>query len=245
MSRHFFSNILLMFPLALSLCGCAGVFFPDFDEGNDIVVDDGGKVEIRKVEEKGVLVGDKENALYEGDESNENKENKAAPELVAKSSDDAEEITPAKVTEVTRIDNLPAIESQEDNTATLNDTPATPAMRYLAGVIYFTNGGAYIDETGRNLLRQIAAKAKKHNASVEILGFASSRTRNTDPASHKLANFKVSSDRANNVAAALHSLGVKNEQLSVQALSDSQPMYKEVMPEGERLNRRAEIYLTY
>lgn len=245
MSRHFVSNILLMFPLVISLCGCAGVFFPDFNEGNDIVVDDGGKVEIRKVEEKGVLIGDKENALYEGDEDKEADETKLADSSLPSSSE-TEEITPAKVTEVTRTDDLPAVESQEDTSSTaLNDAPNAPAMRYLAGVVYFANGGAYVDENGRALLRQIASKAKKHNASVEIFGFASSRTRNTDPVSHKLANFKISSDRANNVAAALHSLGVKNEQMAVQALSDSQPMYKEVMPEGERLNRRAEIYLTY
>ena len=50
------------------LSGCASAIFPDFEENNDIVVDDGGKVEVRKVKEDGILVGDKENASYEGDE---------------------------------------------------------------------------------------------------------------------------------------------------------------------------------
>ena len=94
-------------------------------------------------------------------------------------------------------------------------------------------------------LRSLAKDAKKHNAKVEVFGFASSRTRNTDPVSHKLANFEVSAKRAENVAAALRRLGVDKRRIEVQALSDSMPMYKEVMPEGERLNRRAEIYLTY
>ena len=75
--------------------------------------------------------------------------------------------------------------------------------------------------------------------------FASSRTRNTDAVSHKLANFKVSMDRAQNVAQALRKAGLAAEYIEVEALSDTAPVYLEVMPEGERLNRRAEIYITY
>ena len=62
---------------------------------------------------------------------------------------------------------------------------------------------------------------------------------------HKLANFKVSADRATNTAKALRRFGVDANNITTQALSDSMPMYQEVMPEGERLNRRAEIYLAY
>ncbi len=239
MLRHSFFNILYSLLLTLSLSACASIFFPDFEEGNDIVVDDGGKVEVRKVEEKGVLIGDKANALYEDD--NEDKENAALSK-----DNEEEKVTPAKVTKVTKSEDLPQIKPLDSEVEAQNDSnPATPRMHYLAGVVYFANGGAYIDADGNKTLRKIASQAKKHNAEVEVCGFASSRTRNTDPVSHKLANFKISAARADNVAKALRSLGVKKDKIATQALSDSMPMYLEVMPEGERLNRRAEIYLTY
>lgn len=247
-------KFLTMFPAVMALVGCASAFFPDFDEGSDIVVDDGGKVEIRKVEEKGVLVGDKDNALYEdGDEELEvaAKQAKAATSAadaerrlaqVNRKSDDecADKVEPAKVAKVTREEIAP--QNQHPKAEERIDAPA---VHYLAGVVYFANGGAYIDNEGMSKLRSLAKDAKKHNAKVEVFGFASSRTRNTDPVSHKLANFEVSAKRAENVAAALRRLGVDKSRIEVQALSDSMPMYKEVMPEGERLNRRAEIYLTY
>lgn len=60
-----------------------------------------------------------------------------------------------------------------------------------------------------------------------------------------MANFKISSERAENVAAALRRAGVPARNITVEALSDTAPAYLEVMPEGERLNRRAEIYVSY
>ena len=86
---------------------------------------------------------------------------------------------------------------------------------------------------------------KENNANVIVYGHSSSRTRDTDPASHKLANFKASMERAQNVAAALKRAGVPADRISVEAMSDSMPAYLEVMPEGERLNRRAEVYIAY
>ena len=79
---------LLLLSAILGLSGCASVFFPDFDEGSDIVVDDGGKVEVRKVNNTGVLVADKDNALYEGEESfdSENDSNKVGAKLYLKPS---------------------------------------------------------------------------------------------------------------------------------------------------------------
>lgn len=78
-----------------------------------------------------------------------------------------------------------------------------------------------------------------------VMGFASSRTRNTDMASHKMANFKVSLARAEAVAAALRRAGMPANKILVEAMSDNRPAYLEVMPEGERLNRRTEVYISY
>ena len=94
-------------------------------------------------------------------------------------------------------------------------------------------------------IRQIVKEAKKNNAYVRVMGYASSRTRNTDMASHKMANFKVSQARAEAVAAALRRAGMPSNKILVEAMSDNRPAYLEVMPEGERLNRRAEVYISY
>lgn len=228
----------------LLLSGCASTVFPDFEDDNEIIINEGGRVEVRKVNEDGVLVADKENAAYEGDEDDENVEDnhrKAAAE---------EEVTPVKVIEV-KADEIAPVDDNvkvvEEKAVEAPEKPTVkgPSLHYLAATVYFENGGAVVDNSYKQSLRKIARLVKENDASVTVYGFASSRTRDTDPASHKLANFKVSAERAENTARALRRAGVPASKISIQALSDTAPMYQEVMPEGERLNRRAEIYLTY
>ena len=64
-----------------------------------------------------------------------------------------------------------------------------------------------------------------------------------DPVRHKMINFKVSIERANVIARELVHMGFMKEQLLVDAVSDTAPLYYEFMPTGEAANRRAEIYL--
>ncbi len=250
-------NLLAVAASVMLLSGCASAIFPDFEENNDIVVDDGGKVEVRKVKEDGILVGDKENASYEGDEDDTADEVDVADAPVVEGDEDA--VSPAKVIEV-KADDIAPLETAEaeDNVkvteasadekvleAQDDSEPQGPSMHYLAETIYFENGGAVVDASYRSALRKLAKIVKENDATVTVYGFASSRTRDTDPATHKLANFKVSAERAENTAKALRRAGVPADKITTQAMSDSMPMYQEVMPEGERLNRRAEIYLTY
>lgn len=241
------------------LSGCASAIFPDFEENNDIVVDDGGKVEVREVKEDGILVGDKENASYEGDEDEVADEVETDDAEAPVVEDGEDEVSPAKVIEV-KADDIAPVETAEtednvkvteasadEKVLTVEDDsePQGPSMHYLAETIYFENGGAVVDASYRSVLRKLAKIVKENDATVTVYGFASSRTRDTDPATHKLANFKVSAERAENTAKALRRAGVPADKITTQAMSDSMPMYQEVMPEGERLNRRAEIYLTY
>ncbi len=250
-------NLLAVAASVMLLSGCASAIFPDFEENNDIVVDDGGKVEVRKVKEDGILVGDKENASYEGDEDDIADEVDVADAPVVEGDEDA--VSPAKVIEV-KADDIAPVETAEaeDNVKVTEASadekvleaqddfePQGPSMHYLAETIYFENGGAVVDASYRSALRKLAKIVKENDATVTVYGFASSRTRDTDPATHKLANFKVSAERAENTAKALRRAGVPADKITTQAMSDSMPMYQEVMPEGERLNRRAEIYLTY
>ncbi len=240
--------------MGLLLSGCASSVFPDFDEGSEVIIDDGGRVEVREVKENGILVADKENAAYEDeyDDKYESKPESAENTLVAEAEED--EVVPVKVVEVAKAEIEPLdAETVEEKSVTEVEEPAVegetevdgPVMHYLAATVYFENGGANVDASYHNSLKKIAELVRENDAFVTIYGFASSRTRDTDPASHKLANFKISAERAQNTATALRRVGVQADKITTQALSDTMPIYQEVMPEGERLNRRAEIYLTY
>lgn len=121
----------------------------------------------------------------------------------------------------------------------------TPSITYRLDTFYFNNGSSNLDDEERARIRNIVKIAKKNDAKIRVLGYASSRTRNTDIATHKLMNFRVSQARADAVAKALVRAGLPASDITVEALSDSNPAYLEVMPEGERLNRRAEVYISY
>lgn len=122
---------------------------------------------------------------------------------------------------------------------------AEPSVFYLAETVHFNNGGATVDSSYYRSLRKVVQEAKRHNGKIIVQGFASSRTRNTDIVTHKMANLKISAKRAENVAALLIKYGMPKNRVITEGLSDSRPVYQEVMPEGERMNRRAEVYISY
>ncbi|MEP3114109.1 OmpA family protein [Nisaea sp.] len=123
--------------------------------------------------------------------------------------------------------------------------PTAGGGSYQAGVIRFTNGSSRLSASDRGVIRELVPLIREYNASVEVVGHASSRTRNMDPSEHKLINFEVSLKRANTVAEALINAGAPSDRISVLAVGDSQPLSSEAMPAGEAENRRAEIYLIY
>ena len=82
-------------------------------------------------------------------------------------------------------------------------------------------------------------------AQIHIYGHSSSRTKNTTISRHKEINFNTSLKRAKAVATALRNAGVKKGNITIEAMSDLHPLFSEAMPEGERQNRRAEIYVSY
>ena len=138
------------------------------------------------------------------------------------------------------------------NTQRLAANPLThlarPARPLSAGAvkvatIHFRNGSASLSSRDRQIIAQALQLKKERGGRIHIIGHASSRTRSSDPVRHKMLNFKVSVDRADAIARELIRLGVKKEELVVDAISDAQPVYFEFMPTGEAGNRRAEIYL--
>ena len=109
-------------------------------------------------------------------------------------------------------------------------------------LIRFPVGSARLSARDRGLVRQIAQAYKQRGGAIRVEGHASSRTKDMNPVQHQLVNFDISLSRANAVASELIRQGVPAEAVFVSAMSDSQPIYYEVMPAGEDGNRRAEIF---
>lgn len=120
-----------------------------------------------------------------------------------------------------------------------------PSIAYQAATIFFADGSTVVASKYYPELSKIAQMAKEKNAHITVYGFSSSRTKDMDIAKHKMVNFKISLKRAENVVAALVKAGVDKNSIKLEALSDTMPLYSEAMPAGERMNRRAEIYVSY
>ena len=121
--------------------------------------------------------------------------------------------------------------------------PSLPSGAVKVATIHFRNGSASLSARDRQIIANALQLKKERGGRIHIIGHASSRTRSLDPIRHKMLNFNVSIDRADAVARELIRLGIKKEELVIDAISDTQPKYFEFMPTGEAGNRRAEIYL--
>lgn len=109
-------------------------------------------------------------------------------------------------------------------------------------MVRFRAGSASLTGSARQQLRRIAGMYRERGGAIRVEGHASSRTKNMDPVQHHLVNFNVSLNRANAVARELVRQGVPSESVFVAAMSDSQPLYYEVMPAGDAGNQRVEIH---
>lgn len=121
---------------------------------------------------------------------------------------------------------------------------AAPGRTVKVATIFFDNGSSRLKAHDKRILRAITRLQRKNGGTLRIVGHASSRTRNLPPVKHKMANFQVSAARADRVVSALVSMGVKEEDIQIAAVSDAEPVYYEFMPSGEAGNRRTEVYLT-
>lgn len=250
----------------IMLNACSSAVFPEIVEEDDTTLEmedessmaiSDGKVGLKLPEEGSSLTSDKANAAY--DEEDELLKNEMAlkneePEKVAAaktkpilkksvlkelndSGDEEETVLSGSVTEV-----APSADDVQVQTLAAD---YVPSVSYRMDTFYFANGSAELAPADRAKIRNIVKEAKAKNAEVTVMGFASSRTRNTDIVSHKLANFNISLQRAQNVAKALQRAGLGSQNIKIEALSDTAPVYLEVMPEGEKMNRRAEVYISY
>ncbi len=113
----------------------------------------------------------------------------------------------------------------------------------LAAIIFFSHGSVDLDGNDRDVLRDLVTLHQQRGGSLRVVGHASSRTRNTTPDEHQVANFEMSLKRADAVSEELQRLGVSAAALKTEARSDAEPVYHEFMPSGEAGNRRVEIFL--
>jgi outer membrane protein OmpA-like peptidoglycan-associated protein len=109
--------------------------------------------------------------------------------------------------------------------------------------VTFAVGSSRIDAAGRRAIRAAAQQQKARGGMLQVIGHASSRTRDLSPVRHHMVNFRVSVDRASAVARELVRQGAAPGSIQVTAVSDSEPAFFEVMPAGEAGNRRAVIVL--
>lgn len=119
------------------------------------------------------------------------------------------------------------------------------AVSFLAGTVYFPHGSASLGSDDRQVIDEVVSLHERYGGTIRVVGHASSRTDDMDLVRHMLANFRISLARANSVAARLMQHGVEAGSLFVGAVSDSDPIYYEVMPAGEAFNRRTEIFIDY
>jgi outer membrane protein OmpA-like peptidoglycan-associated protein len=109
--------------------------------------------------------------------------------------------------------------------------------------IHFASSSSALDERDRSILGAVIQLQRERGGHVVVVGHASSRTRDMDYITHQMVNFQISMERATTIGNELKDLGLEDEVLEVQAVSDTTPLYMEVMPSGEAGNRRVEIYL--
>ena len=122
--------------------------------------------------------------------------------------------------------------------------PSAVAASGRAGAletIYFKSGSSRVTAAARRKIRRAVDLVKSRSGRLVVIGHASSRTRDLDPLRHHLANFRISYDRAEAVAKELVRQGVARNMIEISAMSDSRPVFHEVMPAGEARNRRVEI----
>lgn len=113
----------------------------------------------------------------------------------------------------------------------------------LAAIVFFGHGSSELDARDRSVLSDIAALHRQRGGRLTVVGHASSRTQNTTPDAHQVANFDMSMVRAEAVEAELVALGVAPDVIRAEAVGDAEPVYHEFMPSGEAGNRRVEIFL--
>lgn len=123
-------------------------------------------------------------------------------------------------------------------------TPNGSMHTVQVATIYFADGSSRLTNLDRQVVRQVAAVARRTGGIVRIIGHSSVGAATND-SRQRGGNYKVSLKRAEAVAAELRHHGVPANKVRVSARGDSEPVYFETAATGAAGNRRAEVYLDY
>ncbi len=161
----------------------------------------------------------------------------------------SQQVTPEPIAETT-MDASSMDEPIRDETIITQWAAPTPKpeQRFVSmkmGTLFFPFGSSYISLDDRRHIKKVVDLANQKNARLRVVGHASSFTNDMPLLDHQLANFSVSLERAQAIANLILANGFDSDRLSVRALSDSAPLFLEVMPAGQRGNQRAEIHMEY
>lgn len=119
-------------------------------------------------------------------------------------------------------------------------------IQYRVATINFRSGSSIVDGNGLKKIKKIVKIAKERNAKIKVIGHASERTKDMPIAEHKIVNFMISDKRAHSVANIfIEKYGFPRNKLETEAVSDSKPLFKEIMPAGTKANQRTEIFIIY
>ena len=150
------------------------------------------------------------------------------------------------------IDNILAEQKATDNQSfkapesLLSSLNLKEKIQYRVATINFRSGSSSVDGNGLRKIKKIVKIAKDRNAKIKIIGHASERTKDMPIAEHKIVNFMISDKRAHSVAKIfIEKHDFPRGKLITEAVSDSKPLFKEIMPAGTKANQRTEIFLIY
>ena len=113
--------------------------------------------------------------------------------------------------------------------------------------ITFNHGSSRLTDIDVEKIKKVVKLFNENEGKkIQIVGHASSRTNyDMDLTKHALVNFNISLERARKVMAQFSSIGFNSQKIELVAMSDSKPLYAEIMPSLEAANRRAEIFIQY
>ena len=161
-----------------------------------------------------------------------------------------EETSSELVQEESKKEVIEPIISQEvtsfDKTFERSKLDLDEQIQYRVATINFSSGSSSVNNAGLKKIKKIAKIAKERDAKIKVIGHASERTKDMPIAKHKLVNFIISDKRANSVAEIfIKKYNFPSDKLITQSVSDSKPLFKEIMPAGTTANQRTEIFLIY
>ncbi|MBM3505328.1 MAG: OmpA family protein, partial [Alphaproteobacteria bacterium] len=125
--------------------------------------------------------------------------------------------------------------------------PAAPIARTVlatpgATVVRFGNNSAKVEADYAQALQAIANSQRTRGGKVRIIGYASNRSGTASEVDSRLANFRISLDRAQSVANELMRLGVPAQAIFMEGRGEDR-RFSVASPQAEAESRRAEVFL--